>query len=365
MRYSIRLTVLALAGLAALAFAGSALASYTPVFFVNQSTYQPSSASLVQFVAQVPRTDEATAKVTIVSPPNAYQANLTQAAGTTLGTAVATVKANDLAGAPLTGKGTVVVGSLTDPTPLSPSNAPAAAAAVACTGTAAHTALWIIDLTVQGQRIQIPLFIDFTTFFRLQTCFQSPYAAAGAQKAPFGIQLVLANFIVRGVFTNPAAGLYGWGGVFTPWVNQTATADSANTVEARGIVPFPYKITLKRQKSKASSVKLGGSVNSPALPLTGNPLDLYVGPKTSTLKFTGHTTKVSSKNQYSVTRKSSKKTTYFQTGFGPANVLAAGGCQGTSLAPKGCVSATLSPTYSNIVKVNPPPKPKPKKKRRR
>ena len=345
MKLSIRFVVLAAAAFAALAFAGSALAAYKPIMFINQSTYQPSAAADVEIVISVPADQDATAKAVIIAP-STYQANLTAAAGTTIGSVSARVKANDLAGAILKLSGTVVVGTLTDAT--------TAAAATQCTGTPSHTTVWILNATLQGQTLRIPVFVDAVTggFTRLSVCFGSPYAAAGPAKAPFGAQLVLADFVVKGIFTNPAKSLVFWDSIFTPWVVNTATPNAAGTVEVRGVVPIPFKITLRAVKTRKGSVRLGGTVSS-FLSLIGEKLDLYVGTKANNMKFSGHTGKVSKKNKYSFTRSRSKKAGFVQTGFGPADVTSAG-CQNPlppTLAPGGCVSATLSPTYSNIVKV--------------
>src|SRR5881396_1817278 len=151
MKKSLRLILLACAGFAALAFAAPALAAYNPSLTIEQSSYKLGAGITADTFIFAPKDDDPTAKLTIVAPAG-YGVNLSQAAGTKIGNVVAIVKANALAGALLGLTGDVVVADGTQPTII--------AASQQCTGRPANQATWILNASLQGQTVQIPVFVN-------------------------------------------------------------------------------------------------------------------------------------------------------------------------------------------------------------
>ena len=106
MRKTIRFALLVGASFASLAFAGTALAAFSPKLIVTSATPQAAGGGgAVRIGAIVGATDDPTAKTSIYVPTG-YQVNTTSAIGTKLGDVTATAAAADLGGAvlPLTGE---------------------------------------------------------------------------------------------------------------------------------------------------------------------------------------------------------------------------------------------------------------------
>ena len=95
MKSSLRLALLACASFIGLALAAPALATYTPSLTIEQSSYKVGAATIADVFIVAPQNDDPTAKLTIFSPAG-YNAVLTQAPGTKIGSVFAIVKANAL-----------------------------------------------------------------------------------------------------------------------------------------------------------------------------------------------------------------------------------------------------------------------------
>ena len=99
MRKTIRFAMILGASFASLAFAGTALASFSPKLIVSSATPQAAGGGgAVRIGALVGNTDDPTAKVSIYVPTG-YQVNTTSAVGSKLGDVTATAAAADLGGA--------------------------------------------------------------------------------------------------------------------------------------------------------------------------------------------------------------------------------------------------------------------------
>jgi hypothetical protein len=82
---------------------------------------------------------------------------------------------------------------------------------VACTGTATHTAFWILNLSASGQTLQVPAFIDdipltnplsSTANTRIQICLPPPDVPAGTPgRAALGAKVVSATLNLTDVFS--------------------------------------------------------------------------------------------------------------------------------------------------------------------
>ena len=357
MKKRFRLLLVAAVGLFGVAFAPSALAAFAPDLTVQQSSYKVGAATTAGFVVASDPADDPMAKMTIFSPAG-YGNSVSQAPGSVIGKALAFVKANALGGTILPLAGNVVVGN--------PADATLMAQATACTGTPTHQAVWVLDTSLQGQSIRIPAFVDVKgPYVVQQICLQSPVDPANT----FQAQLVVANYSVKGLFTNgSASGEYQWAADFTPYAPGTTTVNPAGTVEWRTFVGLPSSLSFKKAKSKKSQLAFSGVVKIAGLNPRGIRLHLYSSTKaqpgpnytlgtTNGLFGTGKfvsTKGVKSNGKYSIVRKKPKgKKRYYQMRFedyllqlpsgdncdGPSPSGQSIPCNGESLAPM--TSATL------------------------
>jgi len=324
---------------------------------VQQNSYRLGAPADPGFVIFSEPDNDATAKITVFSPAG-YTANLTQAPGTTVGQAFALVKAGALGNAILPLAGPVVVGNPADP-------ALQAASAQCRNGVTTNQEILVLNTSLQGQTIQVPAFVNTAGPYTTQEiCLPLPATA------PFQAQLVLANYTVNGMFTNPAASApapgYQWVGDFTPYVGTVP--NPAGTVEARTYVGLPSSLTFKRAKSKRSLVKFTGRLSIQGVNPAGIKLDLFYGSKTQpspsyrkpsekciltrcTLLRSGT---VKSNGTYSKTRKKVKRKTYFQAFLEDGWAFPT--CNGPSPTgqPIPCREEILAPMISNQLLVKPP-----------
>jgi hypothetical protein len=353
MKKSLRLALLVCAGIAGLAFAGPALAAYSPSLTIEQSSYKlgaPFTADL--FVAASP-TDDPSAKLTIFSPAG-YGVNLSKAPGTPLGDAIAIIQIAGAANVPAAGK---VVAA--DPT-----NATVMATSTKCTGTPTNQAVLAVNLTIQGQTLPFLVFANkvgpLATF---QICVPHP------SDAPLGARVVLLDATIKGVFTNASTrNGYEWSTLFTPYNPTTKVPNPAGTIEWRTYVGLPSSLTLARAKTK-KGIKLVGRLSIAGLSFAGGDpvrLGLYAGKKpkpapTATTAATGkrvvRSPAVSATGRYTIRRPTVKFTTFFQTRFENYETS----CEGASPSglPVPCKGEDIAAVTSNQVKAT-----KPKKKRR-
>jgi len=357
MKSSLRLVLLACASSIGLAFAAPALAAYTPSLTIEQSSYKVGAATTADVFIAAPQNDDPTAKLTIFSPAG-YGAVLTQAPGTKIGAVVAVVKAKALGGANLPLAGDVLVAN--------PADAAIQAAAMRCTGITTNQANWVLNTQLQGQTVAIPVFVNKVgPLVTMQVCLPSPDIPPASGGATFGAQLVLADFTVRGVFTNAGAkGGYEWAGIFTPYTPGTGAPNAAGTIEWRTYVGLPSSLTLAKAKAK-KGFKLVGRLSLPGVGLTTIRLSLYAGKKAQpapnavsggTGKRVARTRKLPKTGKYTVLRPSVKFTTFFQTRF--ENYVTK--CEGPSPSglPVPCRGEDLAALTSNQVRAT-----KPKKRR--
>jgi hypothetical protein len=358
MRKSFRWALVVGACFCGLAFAAPSFAAYTPSLIIEQSSYKVGAASTVDVFLAMGQNDDPTAKMTIFSPAG-YSANLTAAPGTKIGTVVARVKAKALGNALLTLAGDVLVANPTDPA--------IQAAATQCTGTTTHTTIWVLNTSLQGQTVAIPVFVDQKgPFVVQQVCLPSPDIPEAMGGAKFGAQLFAADFTIKNVFKNAGTkGGYEWANDFTPYTPGTPTPNAAGTQEARTYVGIPTTLTLKRAAAKRGFA-LVGQLSIAGVSPAGIRLDLYAGKKaqpapnavsagTSKSKPT-RSAKLKATGKYTILRPNVKFATFFQTRFENYTT----DCSGPSPSgqPIPCREERIAAVTSNQVKVL---KPKPKK----
>ena len=355
MKKSLRLALLVCAGFGGLAFAGPALAKYDPSLTIEQSSYRLGAATTVDVFIAISEDADPTAKLTIFSPAG-YSANLTAAPGTKIGSVLAIVRAKALGGARLPLAGDVLVAN--------PNDATIKAAATRCTGSATHTTIWVLNTSLQGQTVAIPVFVDSVGgLVTQQVCLPSPDLSESAGGAKFGAQLVLADFTVRGVFSNAGTAKaegYEWAGVYTPYVPGTGTVNAAGTLQWRTYVGLPSSLTLRKVKMRRG-FKLAGQLRITGLTPRGVRLRLYAGRRprpapnatsAGTGKRVARLPALPATGKYSVRRPPVRFATYFQTRL--ENYLTECNTTLVGVPPVRCAGEDVAAITSNQVRVTKP-----------
>jgi hypothetical protein len=354
MRARLRAALVSTVSLGALlAAAGSALAApNTATVAVSHTPMTPGSSQSTTIDISVPVATDPIAAITIYVPAG-YTLNLSAAPGTTIGSVTAAALAHD-AGLTLPLSGDVVADS------------PAAHVADPCTPGVVHAAVWNLNLSVAGQTLVLPFYVDPTSgdeaalgAYKLEICLPPWDTPVGSPGRSFdGAQLLNATFTVKSIFTTPVSGgLEVWKALFTPYTPTLGTPNLAGTFEARAIVALPVSSTVKVART-GSRYKLSGRLTEAGLPVAGANVSVYRGTTAKKLVGAGSATTVS--GSWAVTGKLvKKKTLYFKaTATVPARDDTALGCQNplpATIAPAGCVSATLSPwtVSSPVAKLKP------------
>lgn len=331
MRKRIRLGLLAVAGVGALAFAGVALAAYSPALTVSEGVTDSGTAT-TEIAFSQSNSDDPTARLVILAPLG-FTATLSQSPGTGIGTLDGSVFAGALGGAVVPVTGTITVGD--------PTNAGLKAAAAQCTGVATHQAIWLLNVTAAGQSLPapVPLYVD--------PAAGTPYAAFASTVvvlclphptlATFQIKLLSATLHIAGVYTNPStAGAYRWTAINTPWKPDTPTINPAGTIETQSVERTPVessfsgKLVTKTRKVKhgkhldlvySYSAKLSGKVTAGGDPAADASVDLFAGTK----KIATLTT--NSNGSFSKTVALTKTTSFHATFSQQSQTLAGATCQ--------------------------------------
>jgi hypothetical protein len=250
MRKTIRFALLLGASLTSLAFASSALASFSPKLIVSSATPQGAAGGgAVRIGALVSNADDPTAKVSIYVPTG-YQVNTTTGVGTKLGDVTATASAADLGGAvlPLTGELDVA--------------APDAAAAAQCGTT--DVQMWNLKLTAAGQVLNVPMHLVQAAgpeaasgfSYKLVICLPPPDVPAGTPgRAQFGAKLLSASFTVSAITQPTAAGDSRWTSLWTPYNPGKGTPNAAGSVETQAVRHIPTLVKLNVTKKKVTKFK--------------------------------------------------------------------------------------------------------------
>ena len=274
----IRTLVLGLVSAVALTGAGSALAAYTtPKLTVTDA--KPAAGVTISYAVEA--TDDPTAKLTFYAPRE-YSAALGQPAAQSIGTVTAQGTAADLGGALLPLTGTVQVRAAGGTYLSGTTQVPIAAAATQCTGTATHTAYWVLVLQAAGQTLELPVFVDSpaappapggsaSAFASTssQACLPPPDVPAGTPgRATFGFKLTNVDFKVNGVFTTAGTGQPRWRVLATPYTPLRGTPNPAGSVEVQSVVAFPRSVTIARPRvtiaRNVATLAVGGRVGAPA-----------------------------------------------------------------------------------------------------
>jgi hypothetical protein len=230
----------------ALIFGGNALAAYNPALSVTGTSHAVGSGGPVVIGVGQAFEDDATAAIVIYAPLG-YGVTLGQAAGSQLGAVSATVRlpvGGTFVRAPF--EGTVRVDN-----PATYLNNP-------CTrNPAPHEAVWILEGTLAGQSIRIPMYVDRITAgpeaafasARIRICLPSPYIPPSQGGAASGGSVIAAAFSVAGVFLNTnTRGNYAWQGVFVPYTVGTGVPNQANSAQSMSITRLPVQLAVTAKK---------------------------------------------------------------------------------------------------------------------
>lgn len=319
-----KLAVLAGAGVTALAFAGNALA-------VQKLSVSQTATSLTIKLTQA-QSDAQPAKIQIFAPAG-YTLNTSAAPGTTIGTTSGSVFARD-ANIPLPLSGNVVVAP------------PNTNAAPCFTGT--HLAVWLLQLQVAGQAINLPVAVDQTSgvnaafgAYQLVTCLAPSDVPQGTPgRSPNGAQLLEATFTVNNVFQVPAE-LSTWKALTTPYAAGNGVPNVAGSVETRAVVgsgtlTMATKVTSKKKRT----LRVAGKLSQAGAGVAGAQVRLLLNGAAS--KFTARTAPTG--NYTVVLKKTGRKsvTTFQARATVAERDVTSTACQGPTLPTFPCVSATAS-----------------------
>ncbi len=347
--------VAAVAG-AMLALAGGAFAANTGTMAVWHTPMVLGGSSSTTIHVSLPRASDPVARLAMYAPTG-YGATLNQAFGANIGSVAATAFSYDTQ-LTLPLEGTVNTDD------------PAKHTADACSpGT--HAAVWILNLSVSGQTLQVPLYVDATSgaetalgAYRLIICLPPPDVPQGTPgRAAFGAQMLDAQFTVNGVFTTPTTGgTLRWESLFTPYNAGKGTPNAVGTFEARALVSLPVALNVGVAYTKKSrNYTLKGKLSEGGLPVSGVNVSVLSGASATKLVAVRSGTTAadgswSAKGKFGA---AAKKPVYFKaTASVKERDFTAQGCQSplpATVAPAGCVSATLSPwtATSTAVRLKP------------
>jgi len=325
MRKTLRLGLAAGSGLVALAFTSVAVAAYAPQFSVTRNVNVATGDVVTDLTYTQTQADDPVARVTFYVPTG-YSASLGQAAGAQIGTLEGSVFAAEISSV-VPVNGAIVVADKTSPQ--------AQAAATQCTGSANHTAIWILNVSAAGSTLAVPAYIDSPTGLPFASAAVT-FCLAHPSTVVFKIRLLNATLHLPNIFAPPAAaGTYRWTGINTPWEPDTATLNAAATIETQALDSTPVDASLigKRQtktrtvKKKAYTdifytyfAKLSGSANVAGGNAASVNVDIFSGDTKITSATTG------SDGSWSTTLKLTKTTSYRAVYTRPAAALVGATC---------------------------------------
>ena len=278
---TVRLGLIAAVATIVMVAASSAGAALKPTFAATTTA----DATVISY-AQGPG-DDPLARLTFFVA-SGYDALLSSPEGEVVGKVTARAVAGDLGGAAVPLNGAITVGSATTTITSSGSSVTLAAAAAVCTGTATHSAFWIVSLTASGQTVQVPVFVDDVPLTvplsaiannTITVCLPPPDVPAGTPgRATLGLKLVSVNLEITEIFS-PAPGFYTWHATATPYSPGTGKANAAGTVDLQSIDRTPQEVSLKARavKGKTRTATVSGRVLTGGRGVSGVDVSIRIG----------------------------------------------------------------------------------------
>lgn len=289
--------------------------------------------------------------VTILLPAG-YALDLGRPAGTAVGEASLVI---DIA---FLGVSNMALGggvSLVDPAALD------AGAATACTGAPAHTAALRVDLDLSAG---LPFWPDvFPVVGYLDPAAPENSARGYAWELRFCLPPVAAmgldrfSAVLRGLVANPAApGPRVLSLLFTPWAGDGFSPNPAGTAEIRAVGGLTPALSLNRvgraRVHRGDLLRLRGAL-LPDAPAPGRSVTIWSGASAGALAPVG-TARTDALGSFRFSLRAKRKgavlflATYEPAGF--VDVTATGCAAPSPAAPAGCVSASLGPAVSRLVR---------------
>jgi hypothetical protein len=330
--------LLAAAPLAALALATVALAKNTASVAVSHGSMSTSATTSTTIHVSIPQATDPIARVAIYAPAG-YTANLSAAAGTNIGSVDATGFARD------TGLTLPLTGNVVTDNPANYTSNPCAPGV--------HAAVWILNLSVAGQAIQLPVYVDPTSgaetalgSVELVTCLGPPDVPQGTPgRSPFGTQLLDAKFTVNNVLTTPGqSALLHWETLFTPYNPGQGTANVLGTFEAQSLVGIPETVSLKAVSVRHRTFKVTGTITEGGTPAAGVSVQFYRGASSTKLvRVTSAKTGANGTFSFGGTFGKARQLFFQAKASAGERDAACVAALPAAIAPGGCATATLSP----------------------
>lgn len=220
----------------------------------------------------------------------------------------------------------------------------------------AHSAVWNLSLTIEGQSYVIPWFVDGADDrgYTMSACLLSPDLPTSAGGAPAGARITFFDLFFNATFRNPDSPDYHlWSAIVTPFAGGTATPDPAAAYELRSIVPLPEQLTVKaRYDKKRKDFVISGNLITVGQPEADARIDIYGMASSGEVKTVG-STKTNRQGAYTLRKKFSTRTLLMA--YVP---IGAGDCDSAvpSPAPSGCILESWSPVFSALAVAAPPKK---------
>jgi hypothetical protein len=225
-------------------------------------------------------------------------------------------------------------------------------------GPGPRLALWELDLSLVGQRLEVPIAVSQAgagsppgAGVRLDVC---PPTLPAADGAVLPIQKMTLRFDELG--PPSATGRYVWRAVVTPLAPDHRTAVDDRTYELRALVPVPHRLTLRgRYVARSRTAVLTGRLADGGIPRGGVRIQFI----SLVRRITPSGVRVDDAYAGSVRTSASGAYTFRKrirrtTGFVAFVDDRIGACTEPSSAPAGCVSMTTAGVQSDPVTVGVP-----------
>ena len=332
---SLRLVLLAAAGLVALSLAEAAMAVYVPRVFVVHE------AGSVEVTFRQTLADDPTAMF-LFYVPSSYATIVGQAPGTTIGQVSAQVEARAVApGAVLSLQGGTIV-----------TDNPANHVSNTC-APGLHLAVWLLILPVptQTEPLRIPVYVESTTSapdaslgaVRLRACLPTPNVPESLGGARLGTKLLEAKLWLTNVRPQ-GGGEVRWAGRFTPYPPAGPAPNAAGTVEARALAGDPGAMTLRAARVTRAQRVRGKRIQRHFARLTGSVTQAGRGVANAPVRLIGsgktRNVRTKSNGSFSLIVAVGRTATFSASTTVPDRDVTETGCAGATAPP--CVSASSS-----------------------